>query len=221
MIRFFDLLFTILALVCFSPLFLPVVVILRFTGEGEVFYVQTRVGKDGTYFGLVKFATMLKDSPQIGTGTITVKNDPRVLPVGAFLRKTKINELPQLWNIIRGDMSIIGPRPLTPDAFEMYPAHLREKILSARPGLSGVGSIVFRDEESLITLQKDPRAFYRSVIAPYKAELEVWFVENRSIWLYFKCIALTAWVVMIPSSNVAFSVLNSMPTPPSKLRRNA
>ena len=221
MTRFFDLFFAIVALVLLAPFLLPVIVILRFTGEGEVFYVQRRVGLGETCFGLVKFATMLKDSPRMGTGTITVKNDPRVLPVGALLRKTKINELPQLWNIIMGDMSLIGPRPLTPDAFAMYPGHMKTKISSVRPGLSGIGSIVFRDEESLMTRQKDPTEFYRSTIAPYKAELELWFVENRSIWLYFKCIAITAWVVLNPSSTTAFSVFKSMPKPPSEVRRNS
>jgi len=105
--RFFDIFFSSLALLILLPLLIPIAIILKFTGEGEVFYIQQRMGKGGSMFGLLKFATMLKDSPNIGTGTITVKNDPRVLPIGSFLRKTKINELPQLINILRGDMSII------------------------------------------------------------------------------------------------------------------
>ena len=103
-----------MALVLLSPLLLPLMFILRVTGEGEIFFPQSRVGRGGKDFKLYKFATMLKDSPNMGTGTVTVKNDPRVLPMGGFLRKTKINELPQLINIFNGDMSVIGPRPSNP-----------------------------------------------------------------------------------------------------------
>ena len=107
MIRFFDILFSGIALLILSPLLVPVSIILRLTGEGEVFFLQERIGKGGKKFKLFKFATMLKNSPNIGTGTVTMRNDPRVLPVGKLLRKTKINELPQLLNIFIGDMSVI------------------------------------------------------------------------------------------------------------------
>ena len=117
MTRVCDIFFSALALVFLSPLLIPIALLLRFTGEGEVFFVQERVGLNQQTFGLLKFATMLKDSANIGSGTITVRNDPRVLPVGKVLRKTKINELPQLLNILRGDMSVIGPRPLTRNHF--------------------------------------------------------------------------------------------------------
>ena len=115
--RLFDVLFSATALLILSPLFVPIVIILRLSGEGEVFFFQERIGKNGELFKLFKFATMLKDSPNLGTGTVTMKNDPRILPVGKFLRTSKINELPQLLNIFLGDMSIIGPRPLTPQTF--------------------------------------------------------------------------------------------------------
>ena len=120
MIRTFDLILSLIALVILCPLLLPVAFILRFTGEGEVFYVQERIGLHERPFGLFKFATMLKNSPHIGTGTITVRNDPRVLPVGRILRKAKVNELPQLLNVLIGDMSVIGPRPLTQNHFGHY-----------------------------------------------------------------------------------------------------
>ena len=107
--RVFDVFFSGLALLVLSPLLVPIVLILRFSGEGEIFFLQERIGKGGQVFKLFKFATMLKDSPNIGTGTVTMKGDPRVLPVGKFLRKTKINELPQLLNIFFGDTSVIGP----------------------------------------------------------------------------------------------------------------
>ena len=104
--RFLDVVLSFLSLVVLAPLLLPVVVILRFTGEGEVFYIQERAGRWGNSFGLYKFATMLKNSPNIGAGELTVRGDPRVLPFGQFLRKTKLNELPQLWNVLKGEMSL-------------------------------------------------------------------------------------------------------------------
>jgi lipopolysaccharide/colanic/teichoic acid biosynthesis glycosyltransferase len=115
--RFLDVVLSFLALMVLAPFLLPVVAILRFTGEGEIFYIQERVGRGGNSFGLYKFATMLKNSPNIGAGEITVQGDSRVLPFGKLLRKTKLNELPQLWNIFIGDMSIVGPRPMVPSTF--------------------------------------------------------------------------------------------------------
>ena len=218
MIRIFDILLSLAALIILCPLLLPIALILRFTGEGEVFYIQERIGSNEQTFGLFKFATMLKNSPHIGTGTITVRHDPRVLPVGRILRKTKINELPQLLNVLIGDMSVIGPRPLTQNHFIHYAPELRETIASVRPGLSGVGSIVFRDEERLLSDKEDPQNYYRTEIAPYKALLEVWFVENRGIWLYLKCIFLTIWVVINSSSNVASAVFKNLPQPQGQLK---
>lgn len=218
MTRVFDIVLSLAALITLCPLLLPIALILRFTGEGEVFYVQKRIGVNEQPFGLFKFATMLKNSPQIGTGTITVRNDPRVLPVGRVLRKTKINELPQLLNVLIGDMSVIGPRPLTQNHFLHYAPELRKTIGSVRPGLSGVGSIVFRDEERLLSDKEDPQNYYRTEIAPYKALLEVWFVENRGLWLYLKCICLTIWVVINSSSNVACAVFKDLPQPQGQLR---
>lgn len=217
-IRTLDIVFSASALVLLLPLFLPIMVILRFTGEGEIFYFQPRVGRGQNMFEVFKFATMLKNSPNMGTGTITVRSDPRVLPVGGLLRKTKINELPQILNVLIGDMSLIGPRPLTSNHFDHYPHDLRKVIGSVRPGLSGVGSIVFRDEERLLSDKEDPKNYYRTEIAPYKALLEVWFVENRSVWLYFKSIFLTIWVVINPSANLSSSVFKDLPQPEGQLK---
>ena len=218
MLRVLDVLFSGLALVVLSPLFLLVMMILRLTGEGEVFYRQDRVGRSGRIFGLLKFTTMLKDSPNIGTGTITVRDDPRVLPIGRILRKTKINELPQLLNVLAGDMSVIGPRPLTENHFRYYPPELRELISSVRPGLSGVGSIVFRDEERLLSNEEDPTKYYEAEIAPYKGELEAWFVANQGVVLYLKCILVTLWVVGNSSSRIASSIFNGLPVPQGQLK---
>ncbi|MCC5849007.1 MAG: sugar transferase [Verrucomicrobia bacterium] len=217
MTRFLDILLSSLALLVLSPLLLPIALILRFSGEGEVFFCQQRVGKDGQPFGLLKFATMLKDSPNLGTGTVTLKHDPRVLPVGRFLRKTKINELPQLLNILKGEMSIIGPRPQTQRCFDAFPPEFQTIIQQVRPGLSGIGSIVFRAEEDLMDNAEDADKFYDEVIMPYKGALEAWYVENANLWNYLLLIFLTAWVVVFPKSELHAKWLKGLPETPEGL----
>lgn len=215
--RLLDIVFSGLALLVLSPLLVPIAIALRLSGEGEVFYVQQRIGHGGRMFGLYKFATMLKDSPNLGTGTVTVKHDPRVLPLGRFLRKSKLNELPQLLNIFKGDMSVIGPRPQTKRCFDAFPASSQAEIVKVRPGLSGVGSIVFRDEEDLMHASAEPERFYDDVIMPYKGALEEWYVANQGLGTYLKCIVLTAWVVLVPSSTVFWSAFRDLPMPPREL----
>jgi len=216
--RFFDLLFSGIALLLLSPLLLPTIIILKLTGEGEVFFLQERVGKNGKKFKLFKFATMLKNSPNIGTGTVTMRGDPRVLPVGRFLRKTKINELPQLLNIFIGNMSVIGPRPLTLQTFEAYSQSVQEVITQVRPGLSGVGSIIFRGEEEIMHETTASIDFYENVIAPYKGSLEEWFVSNKNIYIYFIAIFATLWAVFFPRSKIAWRVFRDLPDPPEVLK---
>ena len=216
--RILDVIFAGLGMLFLSPLLLPIAFILKATGEGEVFYIQTRIGKNGSLFGLLKFATMLKDSPNIGSGEITIHNDPRVLPLGKFLRKSKINELPQLWNILIGDMSVVGPRPMVPNTYANYPAEAQEILNSVRPGLTGVGSIIFRDEERLLDGRDDPIGFYNENITPYKSDLEIWFVQNNSLWLYIKAIFVTAWVVIFPTSKIADRAFIGIPELPESLK---
>ena len=217
--RFFDIVFSGLALLVLSPFLVPIVIILKCSGEGEVFFLQERIGKEGTLFRLFKFATMLKDSPNIGTGTVTMSGDPRVLPVGQFLRKTKINELPQLLNIFFGDMSVIGPRPLTAQTFSSYSEATQIVIKQVRPGLSGVGSIIFRGEEEIMHGAIASVDFYANIIAPYKGELEEWFVSNKSLYIYFVAIFVTAWAVLIPSTKIAWRVFKDLPEPPTELKQ--
>ena len=216
-IRLLDILFSGLALILLLPLFIPVALILRFTGEGEIFFSQKRVGKGGNLFNLLKFATMLKNSPSIGSGTVTLKDDPRVLPFGKFLRKTKINELPQLINILVGDMSVVGPRPQTSRCFEVFPKDLQPIISSIRPGLSGLGPIVFRDEENILSENSKSVDFYDQVIAPYKAEVEAYYISIYGILNYFKIIFATIWVVIFPSSIIVWKLFPSLPSPPEEL----
>ena len=214
---FLDVVLSFLALVVLAPFLLPVIVILRLTGEGEVFYIQERAGRGGNSFGLYKFATMLKNSPNIGAGEITVRGDPRVLPFGQFLRETKLNELPQLWNIFIGDMSVVGPRPMVLNTYAHYPEEARQKLNTIRPGLTGIGSIVFRDEERYLVDRDEPMEFYREHIIPYKSDLELWFVENNTLWLYIKIIFVTAWVVVFPSSTIVDKAFDGIPSLPGSL----
>lgn len=216
--RAIDIVLSAVALTLLLPIFLLVGLVLRFSGEGEVFFAQRRVGRYGRPFNLYKFATMLKDSPNIGTGTVTLKDDPRVLPAGRFLRKTKINELPQLLNILLGDMSIVGPRPQTQRCFDAFPRELQDTIVQVRPGLSGLGPIVFRDEEEILADHGSSTSFYDEVIAPYKGRVEAWYVENQGVVTYFKIIAITGWVVLFPGSSVVWRAFPDIPVPPPELR---
>ena len=216
MFRLFDIIFSGVALVILSPLLVPLFVILRLTGEGEVFYRQLRVGFRGERFNIFKFATMLRDSPNIGAGTLTMINDPRVLPVGAFLRKTKINELPQLLNIFIGDMSFVGPRPLVPEGEKNYTQDQARIIRSVRPGVTGIGSLILRDEESYYAHRSDAREFYIHVISPYKASLEIWYINHSSVTLNMLILVSTALAVIVPSWDVA-RFFNSLPDMPKEM----
>jgi len=215
--RLTDIILSFLSLIVLLPLFLLIIIILRITGEGEIFYLQNRVGLKGKSFKIVKFATMLKESPNIGAGEITLKNDPRVLPFGKFLRKSKINELPQLYNILIGQMSIVGPRPMTVDTYTNYPNHVREKLYELRPGLTGIGSIVFRDEERYLNNLDNVQVFYREQIIPHKCDLEVWFAKNNTYWVYIKIIYATVCVVLFPNKNTVYRLFDGMPKLPDSL----
>ena len=216
--RILDILISGLALLFLSPLLLLIALLLRLSGEGEVFFQQERIGKEGKPFKLFKFATMLKNSPNIGTGTVTLKNDPRVLPMGKFLRKTKINELPQLLNIFLGDMSLVGPRPQTQRCFDAFPLDLQEVIVKVKPGLSGIGPIIFRGEEEILADQAGSVKFYDNVIAPYKGQVEAWYVDHQSMLTYFTVILVTVWVVLFPSSQIVWRVFKGLPVPPDELK---
>ncbi len=186
---------------------------LKFSAEGEVFYFQERYGIYNTKFQIWKFATMLKNSMNIGTGSITLKNDPRVTKIGFFLRKTKINELPQIINILKGDISLVGPRPLVEKTFLAYNKKVQSKIYNVKPGLTGIGSIIFRDEESIISSieDEDPHEFYKRVIAPYKGEIEMWYQKNCTFFLDFQLIILTAWVILFPNSKLYLKWFDDLP----------
>jgi lipopolysaccharide/colanic/teichoic acid biosynthesis glycosyltransferase len=219
--RLIDIVIALTVLLLLSPLLLPIILLLRITGEGEIWYFQKRIGLKNKYFNIWKFATMLKNSPNLGTGTITLRNDPRVTPMGKFLRKSKVNELPQIINVLIGDMSIVGPRPLDDRAFNDYSKEVQSKVYNSKPGITGIGSIIFRDEEKLVSsTDMHPHEYYRQYIAPYKGELEMWYQRNASLLTDFKIIFLTAWQIIFSNSNLAFSIFKNLPERPDFIKPN-
>ncbi len=215
--RLFDIIISTLAIICMSPLLIPVVITLVLTGEHYVFYKQKRIGYKNKPFYIWKFATMLRNSPNIGTGSITLKNDPRVFPFGRFLRKTKINELPQVFNVLFGDMSIVGPRPLMEVDFLRYPEDMQKIVYNSKPGITGIGSIVLRDQETLRSnALKEGVENFENSLAPFKGKLEIWYQNNASVWTDLKLIFLTAWVIIAPKSNPAYKMFRDLPPIPSE-----
>lgn len=213
--RFLDLTLALVAIVFLAPVLLPIILGLRLTGEGYIWYFQQRVGKNQNHFQIWKFATMLKESVNMKGGLITTKNDPRITPMGGFLRKTKINELPQLINIIKGDMSFIGPRPVMPKSFEVYPKEIQDFIYDVTPGLTGMGSLIFRDEEELITKVRDKGLdtweFYKTEIYPFKGELERYYQKNYGFITDLKIFIGTVLVVVTNHEKIPYILFPNAP----------
>jgi lipopolysaccharide/colanic/teichoic acid biosynthesis glycosyltransferase len=210
--RVIDFVLALIATTILLPILIPVVIGLLLTGEHYVFYFQERIGYKNKNFFIWKFATMLKNSPNMNGGLHTTRRDPRILPMGGFLRKTKLNELPQLINILKGDMSVIGPRPLVDKTFAPYPQHVKDHIYDSKPGLSGIGSIIFRDEEKLLTeTTMDKSEYYAQFISPYKGELELWYQKHLSFSTDVLLIFLTVWVIVFPESQLPYKVFKDLP----------
>lgn len=184
--------------------------ILLVTGEREVFYFQKRIGYKNKPFDIWKFATMLKNSPNIGTGEITLRNDPRVTKFGKILRMTKINELPQIINVFKGDMSIVGPRPLMEVSFKLYSEEVQQVIYNSPPGMTGIGSLIFRDEEKIVSEAADPKAMY-ATIYPYKGALELWYQKNASLYTDFIIMFLTGWSILFPENQLVHKIFKDLP----------
>lgn len=218
MTRFFDILFSGLAILVLFPFMLPVIIGLKLTGEHDIFFLQERIGKGGKTFKVFKFATMLRNSPNMAGGLITMDKDPRILPMGNFLRKTKINEIPQLINIFVGNMSVIGYRPFVKKHYDLYSSEVKAELNKIVPGLSGIGSVVFRDEEDILHTVEDPNNFHDNIITPYKGQLECWYVNNRSVVNYFKLIFATVLVVLNPKSKVWQKWFKDLPPVPENLK---
>jgi lipopolysaccharide/colanic/teichoic acid biosynthesis glycosyltransferase len=209
-----------MAILILIPFMAPILFLLRVTGDGEVFYYQKRKGKHGREFFLIKLSTMQKDSVNSGMGSITVRDDPRIKFMGHTLRRWKLNELPQVVNILLGDLSVVGPRPLIEETtgYNAYSDDLKFKIFSNRPGLTGIGSIVFRDEEAILSSVDNPHDFYIRELAPYKADLEQWYFENKSLKVDIGIIICTGIAIILPKSRIHESVFAGLPKVPIKLK---
>lgn len=221
--RIFDILVALFALSFLALPFLVVIIVLRLTGEGNVWYLQERIGYKGERFKVFKFVTMRVGSEFKGNKDITVRGDPRVLPVGRILRMTKLNELPQILNVLKGDMSMVGWRPLVPRGFHDYPDDVQQKIVQVKPGITGIGSIVFRDEEAIVTeageMGKDLQECYRVDILPYKGAVELWYGQHQSMGVDLKIIFLTAWAIVAPGKIDLHKSFPGLPYPESALAK--
>lgn len=189
MIRILDIIFSFFGLILLSPLFIIVWTIIVLTSRGGGFYKQVRVGKEGRDFSLYKFRSMRKDSDKGSLITIGGR-DPRITPIGYFIRKFKIDELPQLFNVLKGDMSFVGPRPEVRKYVDLYTDE-QKRILSVRPGITDYASIEYVDENEILGKVENPDEVYINQIMPDKIRINMKYIENHSIKEYFKIVLLT------------------------------
>lgn len=185
--RSFDILAAVFGLLVCAPLFLIISMMILFLMDRPVFFTQGRVGRNGKIFRMVKLRTM---KVAHGGNTITVKGESRITPLGAFLRKYKLDELPEFWNILKGDMSFVGPRPDVPGYADKLEGDDR-LILTVRPGLTGVASLRFSYEEELLAKQTDPVKYNDTILFPEKVRIDINYIKNRNFWLDLKIILFT------------------------------
>lgn len=188
--RLLDICSSLVALVIFSPLFFVISVLIKLDSEGPVFYRGVRVGRYGKAFRMYKFRTMVVNAEKIG-GPSTADDDPRITRIGKLLRKYKLDELPQLINVLRGEMSLVGPRPEVPLYVEMFTED-EKAILSVRPGMTDWASIWDSDEGALLAGSEDPEKVYMEKVRPEKIRLQLEYVRNHSLWTDLKILAMTA-----------------------------
>jgi lipopolysaccharide/colanic/teichoic acid biosynthesis glycosyltransferase len=177
--RAFDLFFALVGLIVLAPLMVVVALAIALTSKGPVFFQQERVGLGGRPFRIIKFRTMRVDAERLG-GLLTVGHDPRITRVGAFLRASKLDELPQLINVLRGDMALVGPRPEVPRYVALYSAEQR-RVLEVRPGITDPASIEYRDESALLAAAADPERWYVEEVMPHKLAINLAYLRQRTL----------------------------------------
>jgi len=192
--RAFDLIICLTILVLALPIFIVAALAVRLSSPGEIIFRQRRVGRGGRPFDILKFRTMRSGQPG---SVITVANDNRITAVGAILRKWKLDELPQLLNVIRGEMSLVGPRPDVPVFVARYPEALRDRILAVRPGITDLASVKYRDEADLLAKQEDPEGYYREVILPDKLALAAAYADRPTLMLDLRIIFMTLQAIVV------------------------
>lgn len=188
--RFFDFICSFLGLIILSPIIILIIVWIKCDSDGPVFFLQQRVGLNGKLFNIFKFRTMIPDAEKKGL-KVTVGIDPRITKSGHFLRKTKLDELPQLLNVFLGQMSIVGPRPEVPEFMNEYSINIRNKILSVRPGITDLASIEFTNEAEILADSLEPKKKYIDDIMPIKAKYYLDYVDNHNFFNDIKIIFLT------------------------------
>ena len=193
--RLFDLAFAAVTLLLLTPVLVAVALWVRLDSPGPVFFRQQRVGRDGQLFGIYKFRTM-HPGADIKGPELTVGGDGRITRAGVWLRRSKADELPQFFNVLRGDMSVVGPRPEVPRYVAQYPAHVRSVVLSVRPGITDLASIAFRNESDVLARSPDPERTYLEQILPVKLRWAQQYVRTRSLWLDLRIIVWTVLAVL-------------------------
>jgi len=188
--RLFDLFFVIPGLLILSPVFLLIALLIKRDDNGPILFKQVRVGQHGKLFKVLKYRTMVVDAEQKGA-KVTTGGDPRITQTGHWLRKYKLDELPQLFNVLKGDMSLVGPRPEVPEYVKFYTEEQKQTVLSVPPGITDLASIEFRNENDLLAGSKDPVKDYREKVLPIKLKYYEQYVKERSLWLDFKIIIKT------------------------------
>jgi len=194
--RMFDVAASVCGLFVLSPLLLVLSVLVKTTSRGPVFYRQERVGRGGRIFRIVKLRSMFADADKRGL-LITRAEDPRITPIGRVLRRLKLDELPQLWNVLAGDMSLVGPRPEVPRYVEFY-SELQRKVLMIRPGITDPASLAYRNEEELLGTQPDPDQYYRQVVLPDKLSRNIEYLERISFFYDLSLVLHTTSIILIP-----------------------
>lgn len=192
--RFFDIVVSLLGILITSPILLVVSVLIKLTSKGPVFYKQERIGKGEKPFFILKFRTMVVNADQQGL-KITVGGDKRITGVGKFLRKSKLDELPQLFNVFAGQMSLVGPRPEVAEYVSLYNDEQR-KVLSVRPGITDYASVCFRNENEILAEAENPQKEYIEHIMPLKLRYNAKYIEEMSVWTDLKLIFLTLYVIL-------------------------
>ena len=201
MIKLLDKLIALSVLVILSPIFILIMLVNLATGEHNVFYYQKRVGENKKPFLIIKFATMLKASESMGAKGFTEKNDFRLLPLGKFLRASKLNEMPQLFNVLRGEMSLVGTRPMVPSTFDVAKKDAAYNFWELKPGITGFASIFFRNEEVFLASTEDKETYFFTKVLPMKLELDYQWYQNPTMLNYLKVLMLTVWVLFFPPQN--------------------
>ena len=196
MIRILDFFFALLGLILLSPLLLLIALFIKVSSSGTVFYKQSRIGLNGAGFNVYKFRTMRLNSDKLGVITVGGR-DPRVTSIGYYLRKYKLDELPQLINVLIGDMSLVGPRPEVKKYVDLY-NHEQFKVLSIRPGITDWASIYYRDENVILGQSADPEKDYIEKVMPDKLKYNSIYIENYGPVEYFKIIFSTLWHIVVP-----------------------